>query len=396
MKILVFTSQIHLLGGAEKLAVELAEGLNQTPGVQADVLIMGSQGVPGTARTKKRLIENGVSVVRFLERNPSTGWRGMLKYILKLRRILKEGEYDFVETSMPGPTILALWATMGLRTKLVAGIHVIYQRKHQNSATDRFLRLSVRLNPRVQYYAISKDALQKWVEYVGIGPRRVRLIYNSIEAKFFGVNSEMPCLPLGESPGPQAHKVLFVGRLCALKGLDVLVDSIGPILEENDIHLFISGLANADPDPFYENDFDLLGRTKKLILAKGWSDRIHFLGFRHDLPQVMKSVDLLVHPARKEGFGLVLAEALASGLPVVATNVGGIPEVLANTDSILVLPGDPIGLRSGVLTVLQRSVEEARLCSKRARRRAESFRPQRRVRDMIALFDDLMAASKDR
>jgi len=389
MKVLIFTSQIHLLGGAEKLAVELAEGLNSQPGVRADLLSMGSEDIPGTADTKQRLLNNGVQSVKFLGRHPGTSGRGMLGFILKLRRFLQAGDYDFVETSMPGPTILACWATCGLQTRLVSGIHDIFRRDHQNSWSYKFLRFSVQSNRSVQFYAISKQAMEHWLKYARVEPERVRVVYNSIAADYFkstqnGLWTEhIPDISSGE------RKVLFVGRLCKRKGLDTVIDALGSILREERIHLFIVGGSYTRPETFYPDDANLLDRLTKQIADSTWSDRVHFLGFRDDIPKIMNSADALVHPARKEGFGLVLAEALAAGLPIVATNVDGIPEVLADTDSVLVPPDDPIALRNALLEVLYRTPQEAARCRNRARQRAEFFRPERRIKNMLALFHDL-------
>jgi len=389
MKVLIFTSQIHLLGGAEKLAVELAEGLNAQPGVRADLLSMGSEDVPGTAETKQRLLNNGVQSVRFLGRRPGTSGHGMLGFVLKLRRILQGGDYDFVETSMPGPTILACWATRGLRTRLVCGIHDIYRRDHQNHWSDKFLRFSVQSNRSVQFYAISKQAMEHWLKYARVEPERIRAVYNSIAADHFSSTPNGSWIEGIPDTGNGERKVLFVGRLCKRKGLDTLIDALGPILKEERIHLLIVGGSYTRPETFYPDDAHLLDRLTKQIADSTWSDRVHFLGFRDDIPKIMASADVLVHPARKEGFGLVLAEALAAGLPIVATDVGGIPEVLASTASILVPPEDPVAVRNAVREVLHRTSREAARCRIIDRQRAEFFRPERRIADMLALFHDL-------
>ncbi len=392
MKILVFTTEIYLLGGAEKLAVELVEGLNSQPGVQADLLVMGPEDISGTEKTKHRLLTNGVRSVRFLGRIPGTRGRNLLKFIFKLRRILRLGGYDFIETSMTGPTTLACWATLGLRTRLVAGIHMIYHRDHQNNWSYRFLRFSAQFNRNVEFYAISKQAMGHWLKYASIEPERIRVIYNSIAADHFkstrnGLRPER-IFDIGSSE----RKALFVGRLCQLKGLDTLVYGLGPILREERIHLFVVGGPDAtstetsDPE-----DTKLVERLTRQIADSAWADRVHFLGFRDDIPKLMHSVDVLVHPTRTEGFGLVLVEALAAGLPIVTTDVGGIPEVLAGTTSIMVPPDDPVALRHAVREVLHRTSQEAARCRTVDRQRAEFFRPERRIADMLALFCALSA-----
>lgn len=391
MKVLVFTSQIYRLGGAEKLAVELVEGLGSQFGVQADLLVMVSGDVAGTEETKQKLLSNGVRSVRFLGRRPETRGRGMLRFILKLRRILQAGDYDFIETSMSGPTILASWATLGLPTRLVSGIHEIYRRDYQKSWSYKFLRFSVKFNRNVQFYAISKQAMQSWLVFTHVEAERIRVVYNSIAADYFERKQEAIGIKDIPDIGSGERIALFVGRLCMRKGFDTLIDAIGPILNKERIHLFIVGGANGRPDPYYAGDMNLLEQLSKRIADNGWSQWIHFLGIRDDVPQIMGFVNVLVHPTRDEGFGLVLAEALAAGLPIIATDIGGIREVLAKTDSILVPPDNPLAVRNAFLDVLHRTTEEAAQCRRRALQRAEYFRPERRIADMMALFSDLDA-----
>jgi glycosyltransferase involved in cell wall biosynthesis len=293
---------------------------------------------------------------------------------------------------MPGPTILACCATLGLRTRPVVGIHAVYKREHQNRFSDKFLRFSTKYNRRVRFYAISKYAMEQWIEYARIKKERIKIVYNSISADFFEPSASslwptnLPDVGVGD------YKVLFVGRLCQTKGLDTLIEAIGPILREEKMQLFIVGGPNGEPESFFEDEVTLLDRLTTQVACAGWSERVHFLGLREDVPEIMGCVDLLVHPARKEGFGLVLAEALAIGLPIAASNVDGIPEVLSDTDSILVLPGDPAAMRDAVLEIIRRTPEDAKRSCERARRRAECFRPERRVKDVMALFRDLSAA----
>ena len=79
---------------------------------------------------------------------------------------------------------------------------------------------------------------------------------------------------------------------------------------------------------------------------------VRFLGSRDDLPRVYAAADVLAHPSRMEAFGLVLVEALACGLPVVASDSEAIPEVLNGTSSLMVRAGDETQLRVSILRVL--------------------------------------------
>ena len=86
----------------------------------------------------------------------------MLVAIMKLRRLIKHYEYDIVETSMLSPTLMAVWAIRGRRPRHVAGLHQVFDRSRENGLIHRFWRLSLRLNGRIRYYAISDYVATHW------------------------------------------------------------------------------------------------------------------------------------------------------------------------------------------------------------------------------------------
>jgi glycosyltransferase involved in cell wall biosynthesis len=105
----------------------------------------------------------------------------------------------------------------------------------------------------------------------------------------------------------------------------------------------------------------------------------------------MTSSDFLIHPARLEGFGLVLAEALASGLPIVSSNVDGIPEVLQKTASEIVPPEDSSAFREASLRLLNLTVDDFNDIVQKGKNRAEDFRMHRRIDEMVKLFNDMLS-----
>ena len=120
----------------------------------------------------------------------------------------------------------------------------------------------------------------------------------------------------------QDKVVLFVGRTEKKKGLDIVYNSLKTYLIPKKLHLVVVG----KPDDTISETF--LNNMRKEIQNSIWKDRIHFLGLRNDVPKIMAESDIILHPSRRESFGLVLAEGLAVGLPIVASNLDGIPEVL--------------------------------------------------------------------
>jgi glycosyltransferase involved in cell wall biosynthesis len=104
----------------------------------------------------------------------------------------------------------------------------------------------------------------------------------------------------------------------------------------------------------------------------------------------MASSDVLVHPARSEGFGLVLVEAMAAGLPIACSNVEGIPEVVEGTHAIMTDPEDVAAFRQAVCAVLCRSEEEQAQAIAVGRKRAEDFRMHKRAEGIVQLFKDVL------
>lgn len=306
----------------------------------------------------------------------------MVPAILKLRRLILKQGYDIVETSMTSPAIMASWATRGTRARHLAGLHQVFKRDREKSKPHVLWRLSALCNRHIRYYAISDYAAEHWIRYSLTSPRHTRRIYNAIAGGFFAAIPDRRGVRKELGVTEDERLAVYVGRIAAYKGIDTLLDALGPILEQQYLVLLYIGL----PDFDVNGTGEMLQQMQRRIAGENWAGRVKFLGFRKDISRLMASADVLAHPTRIEGFGLTLVEAMAAGLPVVASNVEAIPEVLAGTDSIMVPPNDPAALRDAVLTTLGRSCEEVTQAIEKGKKRAADFRIDRRIAAMTALF----------
>lgn len=386
MKVLIFMSQFYKLGGSERLAVELATALNKR-GIHADILSMYSASLPGASEARQELLAQGIPNVRFLGMRVHPSSLSLVRSVWELRRLVRRHRYDIIETSMVTPSIIAAWACRGLAARQIAGIHDVFTKDRQNAPTHKFWRYSVRSNPNTLFYAISDHVATHWVDYSGTSADRTRTIPNSIANECFEVAPSREHLRAELGISSRARIALFVGRLLKRKGVDTLYEGLAPVLEAENITLLYVGEKHT-PEHFFPDDRDLLEQLHARIERDGLGTRVRFLGRRRDVPRLMAGSDVLVHPARIEGFGLVLAEALAAGLPVVASDVDGIPEVLEGTGALMVPAGDPSKLREAVMESLARAPEQRAEAVRRGRTRAEDFREARRVNDLIRLFSE--------
>lgn len=136
-------------------------------------------------------------------------------------------------------------------------------------------------------------------------------------------------------------------------------------------------------------DGSLRSEMESFVAASGLQDRVEFLGWRDDIPALLDAADIYVHATHSDGFAISMAEAMAAGLPVVASNVPGLSWVLGDA-GLLCRPQDPEDL-AAQLRVLVGSAELRDELGRRGRRRAQEFSIEATVDAHVALYESLVA-----
>jgi glycosyltransferase involved in cell wall biosynthesis len=184
--------------------------------------------------------------------------------------------------------------------------------------------------------AVSEEVKTRLLR-AGIAKERVRCIRNGIDLRPFDVR---------RSEGPSTDQPILVGLACRLaheKGGDLFVQMVGDVLKEFPATRFV--VAGDGPDrPMLE----------ALIKKMGIGTNIRLLGHCEDMPAFYASLDILVSPSRTEGLPMVLLEAMATRLPIVATAVGAVPSVVRDgLTGILVPANDIASLTRAVIRLLR-------------------------------------------
>jgi glycosyltransferase involved in cell wall biosynthesis len=165
-----------------------------------------------------------------------------------------------------------------------------------------------------------------------------------------------------------ARLVATIGQIGLRKGQDVLAAAAPAIVRQApDVHFLLIGERNSTK----AESLQFEAAIQNTFTANQIGQHLHRLGYRHDIPDLLPELTLLVHPANQEPYGRVLLEAAACGVPVIATSVGGTPEiVLDQTTGWLVPPRDPATLAAAVVELLNQPdrIQSMRLA---ARDRAE-------------------------
>jgi glycosyltransferase involved in cell wall biosynthesis len=195
---------------------------------------------------------------------------------------------------------------------------------------DRLILNCAALGPRVL-----ADA--SWFD-----PTRVRILHNGVDPEALNRAAEpgRVAAELGLAPGAQV--VVMVGEVGPRKDQETFLRALAR-LDDPTLTTLVVG---DGPEPEVR-------RLRGLTAALGLDDRVRWLGFRRDVPSVIALADLLVLPSREEGFPNTLLEAMALGVPVVATPVDGVPELIDDgVHGRLVPPGDPAALADAVRGLL--------------------------------------------
>jgi glycosyltransferase involved in cell wall biosynthesis len=211
------------------------------------------------------------------------------------------------------------------------------------------------------------DELQE----LGVRPERIAVIFNGVDTDQF-------------SPGPADRNVfglpvyaplgLFVGDIrTPRKNLETVLRAMMPI---PDLHLAVAGAAEGSKYP---------GMAQRLGIA----NRVHFLGKIRDMPTLMRSVDIVVYPSRYDPFGLVVLEAMSSGIPVIASAPTGIADHIGDAGEILRNPDDVVGLSSLLTKCLSDPATRA-VMGKSGRQRALEMRWSDMTAKYLDVYDKMI------
>ena len=218
---------------------------------------------------------------------------------------------------------------------------------------------------------IGKDAVSE-----GVHPEKILVIPNGVESLDFDLSMRAKKrAELDIQPGQ--FVVLSVGRLSYEKGHDVLINAIPAILQKYSQTIFIFS-GDGPQRPTLENQVDKLDIRQNVV----------FLGVRNDVRELITAGEVFVFPSRSEGLGQALLEAMSVGIPVVASNIGGIPEVIENGKSgVLVTPEKPDAFARAIIELLGNEEQRKNFSSAAHEMVREKYPIQKMFDSYIKLLD---------
>jgi glycosyltransferase involved in cell wall biosynthesis len=294
----------------------------------------------------------------------------VLKDILAVRRAILSAGIDLLHPHDNLSKILGGVAAATAGIPAVAHCHDLLG----TGFIDRMLLLAQRiLMDRV--IAVSGSVQERFIQS-GANLRQIRTIENGIDVTRF--NPGKSALSRAELSIPESHRVIgVIGMFDPVKGHVFLLRAIKRLQESGvkDLTCLIGGEGRLEAE------------LKEYVRSAGMEGQVRFLGYRRDVPDLLALMDLVVMPSLRESFGMVALEAMAMKVPVIASRIGGLEEVVEHERTgLLVPPGDAAALAEAIRTLAEDPEMRRNMGEVGRQRVTEKFSIESTIRRTEALY----------
>lgn len=365
------------LGGAERQLVALARGLDRSRFLPV-IFCLTATG-PLVADLEEAGVETRCFALRGLKvwRNPVR----VAQCLLAFFNDLKKEKPEIVHGLLFHAYVLGTYAA-----KLTGVPIVIASRRslgHFKGGKPHYLLAERLANRMTDLIVANSEAVKEdVVRQERVEPAKVRVIYNGIDPYLYDIPAD-PALRASLGVPEEARIVGVVANLIHYKGHRFFLQACQEVKRKYPAVCFL-----------LIGDGPLRGALEGLARKLGLDKDVLFLGSRQDIPQLLALMDVAVLPSLEEGFPNAILEAMAARKPVVATRVGGVPEVVIHGETgLLVPPKDPPALAEAIIELLG-DPKRAEEMGKAGRDRVKKeFGLDRMIREMEGLYEELITRS---
>jgi len=354
------------MGGAEMLAARLARGLRDR--VEFHFACLDDLGTLG-----EELRQEGFPV-HVLGRRPGFDWRCSYG----LTRLLHRARVDVVHAHQYTPFFYAMTARLLYRRPALIftehGRHFPDYPRRKRMLANRLL-----LRRRDRVVAVGEAVRQALIDNEGIPAGRVGVVYNGISLPDLAAPPARDEVRRELAIGPDDLVLMQVARLDYLKDHATAIRTLARVVAQRpDARLVLVG---EGPERV---------KIEEQVRSQGLEESVRLLGLRKDVARLLVAADVFLLTSISEGIPLTLIEAMAAGLPVISTQVGGVAEVVADGVSGLLAPaGDDAALAQHVLRLADDAALARHMGTCGRRRAQEMFAEDRMQADYCRLYDEV-------
>jgi L-malate glycosyltransferase len=358
------------LGGTQKQALRLADEL-QSQGVSVLVLTKRKRGQHGHGQGGE--LNGRVQIVHLPVSELQPAWSFLLSFLVW--GWINRGSFQIIHAHNAAMGVISSVVGWLIGKKVIVKIPSLkYVQYLKGGSLSRELRRWILTRTTERFIAVSGEMVQALLE-AGIEPAKLVLISNGIDLSA-SYNAKRSALRKELSGDPQRPVVLFVGRLVKEKGVDRLLRVWASLPGHETMLLLVVG-----DGPLRE---DLESQTRNLRLLPS----VRFVGHQTDVSKFYSIADLFVLPSKTEGMSNSLLEAMAAGLPALASNVGGNRDVIKDQQSGFLVDWEDTTLCAGMLLTLLSDTELRLRIGNAAKREVSAFA----MGDVAERYHDLYQA----
>ncbi len=265
----------------------------------------------------------------------------------------------------------------GIAARLVGGMPIVHTRRQDNPESRLAVAIKYRLHDRV--VAIS-DGIGRVLLSEGLPAAKLRVVRDALDPSPFIHAPDKPWLAETFGLPVTAPVIGVVAQLIARKGHRYLLEALPALLADDpDLQVIFFGKG------------PLADTLRRQAVELGVEHRVQLAGFRDDLPRILPSLDLVVHPALMEGLGVSLLQASACRVPIVASRVGGIPEAVQDgLNGLLVEPGNGAALTAAIRRLLGDAALRRQMGEAGRQWVEQAFSTDRLVDDTLQIYHELL------
>jgi glycosyltransferase involved in cell wall biosynthesis len=368
-------------GGSSTNTVETVSRLDRK---RYDVLLIYGRTLDPDGEIEKGLAQRGIRYSRMAELVREPNPVKDIHALWKMTGILREERPDIVHTHSSKGGMIGRWAAF------LAGVKVIVHTPHGHIFYGYFNKIQTavymvaeKITSRIttRLITLTKKGKEEHIDLGIISPERIVPIYSGIDIQYFsGFKGDRE--EVRRTLGLSGKKVIFgtAARLDPVKGNRYLIEAMGIVRQS------VPGAALIVVGGGSEEEA-LIARAKEA----GISDDVRFIGHMRDIRPYLAVMDIFVLASLNEGMGRALIEAMAMGKPVISTLTGGIPEVVSNGETgILVEPADSAGLAREMLALASDPARAGRFGEMGRKKVTEVFGIEKMVSDIDNLYGTLL------
>jgi len=299
------------------------------------------------------------------------------KFLKNIIQLIKQNRIDLIHSHTWGTDFYGYWASKILGIPMISTIH---NRYYIFEKWSRRFSYKVFISQIKKIVAVSKDIQNLLREELKIPPQKVKLIYNGIDTHKFENKKDLKSLRKELNLSEEELILGNVGNLREVKDHHTLILSFHKVITLfPQAKLLIVG------------EGELKSSLVKLCAELGLENRVLFLGHREDVNLLLGLMDLFILSSHSEGCSISLLEAMASGKPVIATRVGGNPElILDGKTGFLVPPAEPDKLAEKIIFLLKDEKLSMKMGEEGKKRVKEKFSLETMVKNYEELYSKVL------